>query len=398
MKKHELLVKSREAMMSAVQIYNNPHITFKSETFISLAIISWTYLMHAYYANKGIDYRYYKLHGKRKIYDRTKYGAYKHWELETCLNYKESPIDKETTTNLRFLIGIRHEIEHQMTNKIDDSISAKLQACSINYNYYIKELFGQEFGLDKELSLAIQFSPIMPVQKDVLLHNEKVGNNVQKYISEFEDTLDDGEARSPRYAYRLLFTPLNANRKGQADQVIEFIKEGTEGAEQLNKAYTIIKETEKKKYRAKEIVNMMKEKGYSWLTTNKMTDFWKNELGSRDAYGTYVGDQWFWYENWIPIIEQYCIKTNTTINPNSVKKGYYADEVVTLMRQKGFNKFTGNSLIKCWRDYYNIDKENTEYGYKMTNGRYVWRQSFISLVEKYCMEHKEELIDNNELN
>ena len=43
MKKLELITKSREAMMSAVQIYNNPQITFKAETFISLAIISWTY-------------------------------------------------------------------------------------------------------------------------------------------------------------------------------------------------------------------------------------------------------------------------------------------------------------------------------------------------------------------
>ena len=58
LKKHELLIKSREAMLAAVQIYNNPQITFKSEIFISMAIISWTYLMHTYYANKGIDYRY----------------------------------------------------------------------------------------------------------------------------------------------------------------------------------------------------------------------------------------------------------------------------------------------------------------------------------------------------
>lgn len=43
MKKTELLIKSREAMMSAVQLYNNPQITFKSETFITLAIIAWTY-------------------------------------------------------------------------------------------------------------------------------------------------------------------------------------------------------------------------------------------------------------------------------------------------------------------------------------------------------------------
>lgn len=52
--KKELAIKAREAMLSAVQIYNNPNIQFKSETFIVLSIIAWTYLLHAYYKEKGI--------------------------------------------------------------------------------------------------------------------------------------------------------------------------------------------------------------------------------------------------------------------------------------------------------------------------------------------------------
>lgn len=51
---NELLDKSKEAMVSAVQIYNNPLIKFKSEMFIITAIISWTYLMHAYYSKDWI--------------------------------------------------------------------------------------------------------------------------------------------------------------------------------------------------------------------------------------------------------------------------------------------------------------------------------------------------------
>ncbi|MBQ3513626.1 MAG: DUF3644 domain-containing protein [Lachnospiraceae bacterium] len=392
MKKIELITKSREAMMSAVQIYNNPQITFKAETFISLAIISWTYLMHAYYANIGVNYRYFKQQGKRKIYDRTKYGAYKHWELEACLNNKNNPLDEETTSNLKFLIGIRHEIEHQMTNKIDASISAKLQACSINYNYYIKKLIGEEYGVDRELSLVVQFSPITPTQKDDMMNNDKLTNNVKNFISEFEDNLSDEEIRSQKYAYRLLFTPLSANRKGQADQVIEFIGAGTEGAEELNKAYTLIKETEKKKYRGKEIVELMQGKGYKWFSLSKMTDFWKFELGDRSKYGVYVTpDQWMWYENWIPVVEEYCVRNNDTIEPNVVKDGYYANEIVSIMVSKGYEKFTTNTFIDIWKDKMKIDKNDTDYGYLMKNNRFVWRESFLEVVELYCEEHKEEL-------
>ena len=70
--KDELVKKSREAMLAAVQVYNNPQITFKSETFITLAVISWTYLLHAYYRQNKIEYRYYSQVGKKKIFDRTK--------------------------------------------------------------------------------------------------------------------------------------------------------------------------------------------------------------------------------------------------------------------------------------------------------------------------------------
>src|SRR5450759_2164306 len=113
--KEELLTKSREAMLCAVQIFNNPNIVFKSESFIVLANISWTYFLHSYYKEKGIDYRYYKQRPKTKKYDKTTRGAFKYWELERCLNDDNCPIESVPKSNLKFLIGLRHEIEHQMT-------------------------------------------------------------------------------------------------------------------------------------------------------------------------------------------------------------------------------------------------------------------------------------------
>ena len=45
----ELLLKSREAALNAVQSFNNPLTTFKAETFIVLMTIAWMYLLHAHY-------------------------------------------------------------------------------------------------------------------------------------------------------------------------------------------------------------------------------------------------------------------------------------------------------------------------------------------------------------
>lgn len=129
--KSELIKKSREAALAAVQIFNNPNIAFKSETYVVLMIIAWTYLLHAYYRSNNIEYRYFTQNGKKRNFSKTKHGASKYWELERCLNETNCPIDKDTANNLRFLIGLRHEIEHQMTTRIDDILSARFQACRI---------------------------------------------------------------------------------------------------------------------------------------------------------------------------------------------------------------------------------------------------------------------------
>jgi hypothetical protein len=128
-----LVKKAREAMLTAVQIHNNPQVDFKSELFIVTRVIAWTYLLHAYYRKGGVEYRQVDptAKGKRRRFLRTQYGATRHWRLEQCLESKDCPVDKAVTRNLMFLIGIRHEIEHQMTSRIDDQLSAKFIASAL---------------------------------------------------------------------------------------------------------------------------------------------------------------------------------------------------------------------------------------------------------------------------
>jgi hypothetical protein len=392
MKKTELIIKSREAMMSAVQIYNNPQITFKSETFITLSIIAWTYLLHAYYANEKIDYRYFHMNGKRKIYDKTKYGAFKHWELERCLDDRKSPIDAFTTQNLKFLIGLRHEIEHQMTKKIDSSISAKLQACSINYNFYIKKLFGNIFGVDQELGMAIQFSPIEAEQKNFLLHNEKIADNVTNFITSFEDNMSDDEMGNTHYAYRVVFARVDGKRiNGETDEVIKFLPADSPEAQGINAKYALIKETEKKKYLSKEIVDLMHSKGYGWFNIGEMTSYWKNILKSRDKYGIYITkSQWMWYENWIPVMEKYCQEKQEKIDSKE-EKTLYPKDVVEEMKKRGYSRFNAWWFNKFWEYELEIDKNDTIHGYFGPYNRFVWKESILPFVEELCKKYESRL-------
>ena len=307
---NELLDKSKEAMISAVQIYNNPSIKFKSEMFIITAIISWTYLMHAYYRKRKIDYRYYKMNGKQKRYDRTKNGAYKHWELERCINEKKSPLDKGTVNNLKFLIGIRHEIEHQKTDNIDEYIGAKLQACALNYNKELTKMFGKKYSIRDNLSLAIQFSPITPDQEEILRNeaNINIPINVRNFITEFESDLDDEELKSLSYSYKIVYVPVSVNRANQADRAIEFVPANSTDAKDFERV--LLKSVEKKKYLPSEIVNLMKNEGFSKFSMHYHTQLWKSRDGRNPKYnfGVWVSRQWYWYENWVNEVRDYCIK------------------------------------------------------------------------------------------
>ena len=192
-----------------------------------------------------------------------------------CLNNKECPLDANTQANLRFLIGIRHEIEHQMTDKIDEYISAKLQACAINFDYYITKLFGEKYKLSEELALAIQFSPLTPEQKNMMRDNPHITTNVRNFLCEFEQNLTEETRNSSNYAYRILFVPIVANRINQADHVVEFVKQGSELAGEIDKI--LIKETEKPKYLPSQIVSQMQKMGYTKFSIKKHTDFWKSK-------------------------------------------------------------------------------------------------------------------------
>jgi hypothetical protein len=305
----ELTKKSKEAALAAVQIFNNPSITFKSESFIVLMNIAWTYLLHAYYRKNKIEYRYFQVNGTKRKFDKTKHGAVKHWELERCLNDYNSPIDKHTSNNLKFLIGLRHEIEHQMTTKIDDILSAKFQACCLNYNTYLKKLLNEVDSIDKHLSFSLQFSSISTDQKDLLADHLDLPKNIIGFISSFDDNLTDDEFRNPQFSYRIIFVPKSVNHKGQADKVIEFLKSDSSLAEKINADYVITKETEKPKYLAKQVVTKLREQGFPNFTIYAHTCLWKELDGKNPdkGFGTFVaGVNWHWYEKWVDIVVKHC--------------------------------------------------------------------------------------------
>lgn len=309
----ELIAKSREAALCAIRVFNDPHVSFKSETYIVLMSIAWTYLLHAHYRRKNIEYRYFSQAGKKRKFDRTKLGAFKYWELERCLNDKHSPIDKDAANNLRFLIGLRHEIEHQMTRSLDNFLSGRYQACALNYNEYLKKLFGKRFGLDSYLTYSIQFVELSEEQLSGPSPQATIPERLRTYVTGFDASLTHDEYNSPRYSYRLLFKRKLVNRPGQADRVVEFIDPNSELAKAIDKEYWVKKEVERTKFTPTHVVQEVRKAGFSKFRIQPdHVNMWKAEDAKNPSkgYGTKVEGSWFWYENWIKRCIELCLSAD----------------------------------------------------------------------------------------
>jgi hypothetical protein len=296
----ELLVKAREAMIAAVHTFNSAGLYFRAELFIVTSIIAWTYLLHAFYKREGIDFRY----KKGGAVEKTPSGADKYWELGQCIAHGKCPLEKGIVNNLRFLIEIRHEIEHRSTNKIDDALSAKLQACCINFNDAIKTLFGKEFALEKRLPIALQFVTFDGAQRAGLVGAD-LPVNIAAAMDNFHNTLTDDEQKDPKFRYRVAFVPKISGKASKADVAVEFIKPGSPEADAVERI--LLKEVERQKYLPSGIVAKVKAAGYPAFNMHDHSLLAK-QLDGRKAgkgYGVQVAKTWYWYENWFDkIIEK----------------------------------------------------------------------------------------------
>ncbi len=307
--KAELLRKSREAALNAVQTFNNPLTTFKAETFIVLMVIAWMYLLHAYYHRKGVEYRYYEKGSKRRKFVRLKSGAFKYWELEQCLKDKDCPLDRPTKLNLRFLIGLRNEIEHHRSAGIDERLSGRYLACCLNYERYICKLFGERHPLGSAVAFTLQFRDL----KTTATSDEAeapLPANVTKYLQEFDAELSDEDMKSSSFRYRFLFVPVVTSKKTQADKVIQFVPPDSNLGRSIHDKYqqVMLQEVERPKRLPSEIVKLMNDEGYTRFKIHHHVDLWKNLDGKNPGkgYGVLVANTWYWYDRWVNVVRKHC--------------------------------------------------------------------------------------------
>ena len=214
-------------------------------------------------------------------------------------------LDRDTSNNLKFLIGLRNQIEHKKASGLDSYLSARYQACALNYNYYLKELFGLKYSLDSNLALSLQFVELDYMQAKTIKAKEGlIAKEIQSYIAAFDNSLTDDEIQSDRFAYRLFFLRVIAKRRGQADRVIEFIDPESPLAKNVSKEYWVKEDREKSKFLRKHVLAVIKAAGYNNFGPSQHTEFWRRHDGKKPAkgFGVEVCGTWYWYQKWIDFI------------------------------------------------------------------------------------------------
>src|SRR6056297_2036497 len=130
-KTRSILESSIDSALLAVEVYNKPRTTFRSEAFITLMVIAWTRLFHAHFNSKiGDKYYYKKRNGRYELVD----GERKSWELATCIK-KQDKLSSAARKNLEFFIKLRNKIEHRHIDRreVDTLIFGECQALLFNY-------------------------------------------------------------------------------------------------------------------------------------------------------------------------------------------------------------------------------------------------------------------------
>ena len=210
----ERLIRAREAMTMAVQIFNSSTLKFKTEIFAVLANIAWTYLLHEYYDRQGVSI---VLKSGRSIL------------LSQIIKRSDCPLPTGVRNNIYALIEIRNAVEHSLFGRSDIYFQTIFQACCLNFNKYLCKFFGDNLSLANELSLVLFFSR-MDIEQLATLNKFEIPANIRSLDKQLEEKLTDDQLNDLQYRFRVIYT-LESTSKSKAH--FKFINPDSEEGKEI---------------------------------------------------------------------------------------------------------------------------------------------------------------------
>lgn len=295
-------------MLGAVEIFNSPLITFKTETTTTLVCTAWTYLLQAHCIENGREIRMLDSESGRRKYARNSYGEIKIVPLIELMKLCPDIVYGASFKNLEFLIGIRNRIQHHVGSEVDRFIAPKIQANILSFKTAISIVSKGLIVIDNDLPYALQFSEMSLQQTKQLLTSNAIPKALRTFILDFEGSLTPEIRQSSEYQARVKLQVVNKER-GEDLEYVEVIGVGSNPPH--GEATTYLKEVEKSKLTATNILDMMRDEGYVGFGMYQHTQLWKQKDGKnpKHGYGCQIANMWLWYENWVnEVVRPHCEK------------------------------------------------------------------------------------------
>lgn len=253
----ERLIRAREAMILGVQVFNSAGLNFKTEVFSVLANIAWTYLLHEFYERKSVSVI--QSDGRSLL-------------LGQMLEKADCPLSDGTKNNLKALKIIRDDVEHKVLGRADLRWYSLFQACCLNFDKALCNLFGEQLTLANELAFALQFAK-MNVDQLATVNKYEIPRHIDAIDARLSEDLDDTQINDLEYQFRVIFT-LDAASKGRSH--FEFVRpESVEGKEIKNVLVQYRAADHLYPYKPKAVVALVQARAGKAFTLSNHTQSWK---------------------------------------------------------------------------------------------------------------------------
>ncbi len=263
---HERLIRAREAMVLAVQVFNSPALRFKAEVFTMLANVAWTYLLHEYYERKKV-----KIVGNdgRSLL------------LSQMIGRHDCPLSKGMKENIRALKILRDEVEHKLLGRADTKWLGLFQACCLNFDKAICDLFGSRITLTHDLSFAIQFTK-MDLEQLATLNRYEIPAHIDAVDARLTEGMTEAQIADLEYQFRVVYT-LDAVTKSRAH--FQFVQpDSAEGKDIRNVLVQHRLADHLYPHKPGNVVSLIHEKTGKGFSLHNHTQAWR-KFGARPQQG-----------------------------------------------------------------------------------------------------------------
>merc|ERR1711974_158442 len=109
---------------------------------------------------------------------------------------------------------LRDKVEHLILGQADRRWSPLFQACCLNFDRAIRDLFGEQLTLSNELSLALQFSK-PSIEQLAPTNNYELSPDIEAVDAMLLEGLSESDRNSIEFQFRVVYT-LDAASKSHA--------------------------------------------------------------------------------------------------------------------------------------------------------------------------------------